>query len=86
MTRKREITDLFLATAGCKTIMKVSIMAYPTNLKDLTLWENKSDHKKKYEAQENIGHGRKNEVHVNETRNWWTNHKISTLSIKCKQI
>ena len=28
--------DLFLATAGCEAIMKVSTMAYPTNLEDLT--------------------------------------------------
>ena len=33
---ENEIMDLFLATAGCKEIMKVSIMAYPTNLEDLT--------------------------------------------------
>ena len=30
------ITDLFLATDGCKAIMKLSIMIYPTNLEDLT--------------------------------------------------
>ena len=33
---ENEITDLFLATAGCEAIMKVSTMAYPTNLEDLT--------------------------------------------------
>ena len=33
---ENEITDLFLATAGCEAIMKVSIIAYPTNLEDLT--------------------------------------------------
>ena len=38
-------------------------------------WKYKSDHKKKYEAQEKVGRGRKNEVHVDETRNWRTNHK-----------
>ena len=32
---ENEITVLFLATAGCKAIMKVSTMAYPTNLEDL---------------------------------------------------
>ena len=47
---ENEITDLFLATAGCEAIMKVSTMAYPTNLEDLTFWKNKSDHKMKYEA------------------------------------
>ena len=26
----------FLATAGCKAIMKISTMVYPTNLEDLT--------------------------------------------------
>lgn len=33
---ENEITDLFLATAGCEAIMKVSTMAYPTNLENLT--------------------------------------------------
>ena len=33
-------------------------------------WKNKSDHKKKYETHEKVGHGRKNEVHGYETRNW----------------
>ena len=32
---ENEITDFFLATAGCEAIMKVSPMAYPTNLEDL---------------------------------------------------
>ena len=82
---KNVITDHFLATTGCEVIMKVSIMAYPTNLEDLT-WKNKLDHKKKFEVQEKVGCGRKNGVHVDETRNWWTNHKISTPSMKCKLI
>ena len=47
---ENEITDLFLVTAGCEAIMKVSIMAYPTNM----TFENKSDHQK-YEAQEKVG-------------------------------
>ena len=34
---ENEITDFFLTTAGCKAIMKVSTIAYPTNLKNLTL-------------------------------------------------
>ena len=46
-------------------------------------WKNKWDHKK-YEAQEKVGQGWKNEVHVDETRNWRSNHKISTLSTKCE--
>ena len=33
---ENEITDLFLVTAGCETIRKVSDMTYPTNLEDLT--------------------------------------------------
>ena len=33
---ENEITNLFLATAGYKAILKVSTMAYPTNLEDLT--------------------------------------------------
>ena len=33
---ENEITDLFLATARCESIMKVSNMAYPTNLEDRT--------------------------------------------------
>ena len=47
-------------------------------------WKNKSDLKKKYETQEKVGRGRKNEVNVDETRNWRTNHKISTSSTKCE--
>ena len=47
-------------------------------------WKNKSDQKKKYEAQEKVGRDKKNEVHVDETRNWRTNHKISTPTTKCK--
>ena len=42
----------------------------------------KSDHKKKYEAQEKVGCGWKKEVHVDETRNWRTNHKIATPFMK----
>ena len=34
--RENEITYLFLATAGCEAIMKVSTLAYPINLEDLT--------------------------------------------------
>ena len=33
---ENEITDFFFATAGCEAIMKVSTMAYPKNLEDLT--------------------------------------------------
>ena len=43
---ENEITDMFLPTAGCEAIMKVSTMAYPTNLEDLTIEKNKPDHKK----------------------------------------
>ena len=39
--RENEITDLFLPTAGCEAIRKVSTMAYSTNLEDLT-FEKKS--------------------------------------------
>ena len=38
-----------------------------TNLEDLTF--EKLDLKKKYKTQEKVGCGRKNEVHVDETRN-----------------
>ena len=48
------------------------------------LWKNKSGHKKKYEAQEKVGRGKKNKVHIDETWNWRANHKISTLSTKCE--
>ena len=34
---ENEITDLFLATAGCEAKIKVSTMAYPTDLDNLTL-------------------------------------------------
>ena len=33
---ENEITDLFLATARCEAIMKVSTVVYPTKLEDLT--------------------------------------------------
>ena len=46
-------------------------------------WKNKSDHKK-YDTQEKVSHGKKYKVHANETRNWRTNHKISTPSMKSK--
>ena len=36
---QNEITDIFLATAGCEAIQKVSTMAYPRNLEDLTFKE-----------------------------------------------
>ena len=45
-------------------------------------WKNKSDHEKKSEAQRKVGRDKKNEVQVDETRNWRTNHKISTPSTK----
>ena len=47
-------------------------------------WKNKSDHKQKYEAQEMVGCDWKNEVHVDETRNWRANHKITPPSTKCE--
>ena len=50
---ENEIMDLFLPPAGWEAIMKVSTMAYTTNLEDLTFEKKKSDHEKKYEAQEN---------------------------------
>ena len=34
---EKRIIDLYLAKAGCEVKMKVSTMAYPTNLEDLTL-------------------------------------------------
>ena len=36
---QNEITDIFLATAECEAIQKVSTMAYPRNLKELTFKE-----------------------------------------------
>ena len=33
---QNEITDMFLATDGCEAIQKVSTMAYPRNLEELT--------------------------------------------------
>ena len=36
---QNEITDMFLATAGCKGIQKVSMMVYPRNLEELTFKE-----------------------------------------------
>ena len=66
---ENEITDLFLATPGCKAIMKVSIMLYPTNLEDLTFEKISHNIRTNTEAQEKIGRGRKNEIHVDETRN-----------------
>ena len=55
-------TVLFFATAKCKTIMKVTIMAYPTNLEDLT-FEKISQ---KYDAQENVSYCRKNEMSMKQ--------------------
>ena len=37
---ENEITHLFLATAGCEMIMKVSTMVYPSNLEDLIFEKN----------------------------------------------
>ena len=59
-------------------------MTYPTNLENLTFEKTKSDYKKKLEAQEKVSRGRKNEVHAYQTRNWRTNHKISSRSTKCE--
>lgn len=36
---ENEITDLFLATAGCESNMKISVMAYTKDLEDLTFEE-----------------------------------------------
>ena len=36
---QNEITDMFLSTAGCKAIQRVSMMAYPRNLEELTFKE-----------------------------------------------
>ena len=45
--------------------------------------KSKSDHKKKYEAQEKVGRGRKNKVYIDEARNW-RNNKISKPSTKMR--
>ena len=55
----------------------------PPNLEDLTFEKNKSDNKK-YDTQEKVGCGWKNEILVDETKNWRTNHKISTPATKCE--
>lgn len=34
--QKNESTNLFLATAECKEIMKISLITYPKELEDLT--------------------------------------------------
>ena len=36
---QNEITDMFFATAGCEAIQKVSTIAYPRNLEELTFKE-----------------------------------------------
>ena len=36
---QNEIADMFLVTAGCEAIQKVSTMAYPRNLEELTFKE-----------------------------------------------
>ena len=36
---QNEITDIFLATAGCEAIQKVSTMSYPRNLEEMTFKE-----------------------------------------------
>ena len=63
-----EITDFFLATAGCELMMKDSTMAYPANEEDLTS-EKMSNHRKDYATQEKVSCDRKNEVHVDKKRN-----------------
>ena len=37
--KQNEITDMFLSTAACKAIQRVSTMAYPRNLEELTFKE-----------------------------------------------
>ena len=37
---ENEITDLFLATAGCETVKKISTVLYPNELEELTYEEN----------------------------------------------
>ena len=37
--RENEITDLFLASAGCEANMKVAVMIYPKDLEDLPFEE-----------------------------------------------
>ena len=44
--RENEIVGIFLTKAGCNAILRVSTMAYPTDMEDLTFEKNK----KKYEA------------------------------------
>ena len=36
---QNEITDMFLTTTGCEAIQRVSMMAYPKNLEELTFKE-----------------------------------------------
>lgn len=66
---ENEITDLFLATAGCEAIMKVSTMAYPTNLENLTFEKISQIIRRNMRPKKKAGSGKKNEVHVVETRN-----------------
>ena len=67
--RENEITDLFLSTAGCEAIMKVSTMAYPTNLEDLTFEKISQIIRKNIRPNKSLVVAEKNEIHVDETRN-----------------
>ena len=53
---ENEITDLFLASAGCEAIMKISVMAYPKDLKELTLQEIKQIIRNNFKAEKEVSH------------------------------
>ena len=69
---ENEITDFY----SCMQVDKESLhqaVSHQPGRPDF--WRIKLDHEKKYEDQVKVGHGSKNEVHVDETRNWRANHK-----------
>ena len=53
---QNEITDIFLATAGCETIQKVSTMADPRNLEEIDFQRDWRGNKKEYQTKENVSH------------------------------
>ena len=62
-----QITDVFLATAGCEAIQKVSTIAYPQKSRRADFQKTWWGNKKEYQTKEKVYHHGKNKVSWKKT-------------------
>ena len=76
---QKEITDMFLATAGCKAIQKVSTMVDPRNQEELTFKEIGKVIKRNIRPKKRLVIAERTKVSGNKTTPRWVYCTIRTL-------